>query len=434
MTFPNVTGVALPMAGPYTGKPIEERVDIMASKMTLRSPFISAVFTTLAKRVVDDENVTACTNGLDFQFGRQFCEKLDEEELLGLGVHEALHVVLGHIWRSDGYEADLANVAQDAVINRMVLEASFKLPPNGVLIDWVTSKMDWEEVYRRLKQEQQESEHKGPEGFPGRPGGQGGGKGKPGNSRGNNQQQQQGQPQGQGPKDKWGAGGFNKKGDCTPCPTEAKRVELEATILTAAKMARACGDTSAMIDRVLGAVGKSTVSWADECRAMMLSKSKGDYSFSRANRRLVAQGLYIPTLHSEAMGGLAVAFDMSGSVSVEDAKRIGAELQGVVDDCQPDWVEVAFFDTKVCSVQRFERGETLELRPRGGGGTAFKPVFEHFEKVQETEQVCGMVFFTDMCSNDLMSLTEPTYPVLWGNICGDDTHKVPFGRVVRIAV
>lgn len=404
----------------------------MSSKMTLRSPFISAVFTTLAKRVVDDENVTAATNGLDFIFGRKFCEKLDEEELLGLGVHEALHVVLGHIWRSDGYDAALSNTAQDAVINRMVLEASFKLPPNGVLIDWVTSKMDWEEVYRRLKREQDEHEQGQPGNQQGgNQGGQGNKQGKPGKQPGKQGQQPS---QGQSPKDKWGAGGFNGKGDCTPCPTEAKRIELEATILTAAKMARACGDKSAMIDRVLGAVGKPTVSWADECRAMMLSKAKGDYSFSKGNRRMLGQGLYLPSLHSDAMGGLAVAFDMSGSVSVEDAKRIGAELQGVVDDCQPDWVEVAFFDTKVCSVQRFERGETLELMPRGGGGTSFRPVFEHFEKVRETEQICGMVFFTDMCSNDLMELEEPTYPVLWGNICGDDTHKVPFGRVVRIAV
>jgi predicted metal-dependent peptidase len=414
-------------------KSVEERIDIMASKMTIRSPFISAVFTTLKKEVVDNDDLTACTNGLDFKFGRAFCEKLDEEELLGLGLHEAAHVVLGHIWRGEGYNSALSNVAQDAVINRMLLGMGYKLPANGVLIDWVTAEMDWEEVYRRLKKEQDEQQGKGPGNKSGgQQGGQGQGPGKgklssPQPGGGANSRENKGH-------DKWGAGGFNGKGDCTPCPTDAKRTEIEATILTAAKMARACGDQSAMIDRVLGAVGKSTVSWADECRAMMLSQSKGDYSFHKGNRRMLAQGLYLPSLYSESMGGLAVGFDMSGSVSVEDARRIGGELQAVVEDCQPDWVEIAFFDTKVCSVQRFEKGEPLELKPRGGGGTRFQPVFEHFAKVQENEQICGMVFFTDMASSDLPKLEEPTYPVLWGNIAGDETHEVPFGRVVRVAV
>jgi predicted metal-dependent peptidase len=416
-------------------KSLETRIDVMGAKMTMRSPFISAVFTTLKKNVVDDDNVTASTNGLDFRFGRKFCEGLDEEELLGLGLHEAAHVVLGHIWRGEGYDAALSNVAQDAVINRMLLGMGYKLPKNGVFIDWVTGAMDWEEVYRRLKREQDEKQKDGPGGqHGGNQGGQGGQQGKQGKQPGQGSNNSHGNNSGGQGHEKWGAGGFNGQGDCTPCPTEAKRNEIEATILTAAKMARACGDTSAMIDRVLGKVGKSSVSWADECRAMLLSQSKGDYSFSKGNRRMLGQGLYLPSLRSESMGGLAVAFDMSGSVSPKDAQRIATELQGVVDDCQPDWVEIAFFDTKVCSVQRFERGETLELKPRGGGGTRFAPVFEHFASVQENEQICGMIFFTDMCSSDLMGLQEPTYPVLWANICGNDGVVVPFGRVVRVAV
>ena len=233
---------------------------------------------------------------------------------------------------------------------------------------------------------------------------------------------------------KFGKGGFDGKGDCDPAPSEAKRADIEATILTAAKMARECGDTSLLVDRVIGALGKPTVSWVDETRAMLLSSSKDDYSFRRASRRMVSQGYYLPSLYSEAMGGLAIAFDQSGSVGDDDTKRIGAELQGIVDDCNPDWVEVAYFDTKVGGVQRFERGEPIELKPVGGGGTAFAPVFKHFQKVAETERIAGMVFFTDMCTNDLQKCEEPEFPVLWGNILGEDKIDVPFGRIVRIAI
>jgi predicted metal-dependent peptidase len=418
---------------------LEERIDTMGAKMTLRSPFISSVFTALPKHITEEGS--AGTNGEWFMFGRKFCDPLTEEELLGLGLHEACHVVLGHIWRTaDGYDMSLANIAQDAVINRMLVEMGFALPKGGVMIPWVTADMDWEEVYRRLKQEQKDKPkpQKGQGQCSGDSQGQGEGEG-----QGEGDDEAEGDSgtnptglakrEGEG-HEKWGHGGFDKQGDCDPCPSEAKRNDIEATILTAAKMARACGDKSELLDRVIGKCGVATVPWQDELRALLRSTSRDDYSFRRANRRMISQGYYLPSLYSENIGGLAIGWDMSGSMSDEDAQKIMAEVQSIVDDCSPDWVEVAFFDSVVSAVQRFDKGEPLELKPKGGGGTAFVPVFEHFKKVEENEQIAAMVFFSDMMTNDLNRLDEPQYPVLWGNIYGDDTVAVPFGRVIRVAV
>ena len=166
---------------------------------------------------------------------------------------------------------------------------------------------------------------------------------------------------------------------------------------------------------------------------MVTNAARNDYTFRRFARRFIGSGLYLPALYTEELGGLAIPFDMSGSISQADANSIASELQGLFDDCRPDWVEVCYFDTKVCNVQRFERGDQLALKPRGGGGTAFRAPMEHFARVAEKEPICGMIFFTDMASNDLMQLQEPQYPVIWANIAGGDSdHKVPFGRLVNV--
>jgi len=374
-------------------KSLEHRLDVIGAKIALRSPFISAVFVTLPKIIV--EQGTAATDGKRIVFGRSFCDSLPEEELLGVAMHEACHVILGHIWRSEGFDPQLANIAQDAVINAMLRDMQFKLPSCAVFINWVTPAMDWEEVYRRLKQ-------LNPTGL-------------------------------SDLINKFGSGGFDKKGDCSPCPDEATKADIEATILTAAKMAKACGEGSPLIDRVLKEIGKPTVRWQDVLRMVLRSADRSDYSFRRPARRLLSSNMYLPSLYSETIGGLAIGFDVSGSINDNEAATILAEINAIAEDCAPEWIEVACFDDKVTSVKRFERGEDLQIKLVGGGGTAFRPVFAHFAEVAQTDKIAAMIIFTDMEANDVNKLQEPEYPVIWGNVALGNA-RVPFGYHVKVNV
>ena len=375
-----------------------DRIDLAYSKLGLREAFIAAVMTRV-KREVSDKVSTAGTNGAWVRFNEKFCEPLSDEELFGLVLHESCHVVLMHMWRREGRDPRLWNYANDAIINAYIKSRGWQLPKGGVHLSWVREEHSSEYVYNKLREQQQQQQQSG-----------GGG-----DDEGDDDQDGMG-------------GGFDGTGDLEDAQDEATRVDMEATIVAAAKMAKECGQGSALIDRVLDKVGAAKVRWQDVTRSMLTESAAADYSYLRPSRRFIGSGLYLPSLRTDALGGLAIGFDTSGSMGPSECNQIAAELQAIVDDLNPAFVEVVYCDSAVTRVERFERDEPLELHPKGGGGTRFQPVFEHFANTGE--HYCGMIFFTDM-EGYLEECEEPSYPVVWADI-GQSHPDAPFGTRVEV--
>lgn len=376
------------------------RIDLAYSKLGLREAFIAAVMTRV-KREVSDKVSTAGTNGTWVRFNPTWCEPLTDEELFGLVLHEACHVVLMHMWRRESRDPRLWNYANDAIINAYIKSRGWQLPKGGVHLAWVKEEHSSEYVYNKLKEQQQQQQ-------------QSGGKG---SSDGDGDEEQDGM-----------GGGFDGQGDLEDAQDEATRVDMEATIVAAAKMAKECGQGSSLIDRVLEHVGESKVRWQDVTRSMLTESAAADYSYLRPSRRFIGSGLYLPSLRTDALGGLAIGFDTSGSMGPRECNQIAAELQAIVDDLNPAFVEVVYCDARVTHSERFERDEPLQLHPKGGGGTRFQPVFEHF--AETGEHYCGMIFFTDM-EGDLRECVEPSHPVIWADI-GYSHPDAPFGTRVEV--
>ena len=309
-------------------KRLEERVSLVASRMTLREPFIAAVFTKLKREFRMDG--TAYTNGKAVGYGVEFCAKLTDEELLFVSMHEALHVVFMHMWRRESRNPAVFNIATDAVINKMLKDKFYAMPQGGVLLPWVTSDMDAEDVYRRLMEE-----NPNPQQQPG--------------------QNQDGDGDGEPLPGQTGGGGFDGKGDLADAPDQSDAADMEATIMTAARMAKACGDRSAMIERILGGELAPTVPWTEVTRNLLSSHARNDFSYRRFNRRMIGRGIYMPSLYSEAMGGLVVGVDTSGSIGPNELDQIAGEITAIAQDCNPDWVEVVYCDTRVGGTERFEQ-------------------------------------------------------------------------------
>lgn len=374
------------------------RIDLAYSKLGLREAFIAAVMTRV-KREVSDKVPTAATNGTWVRFNPTWCEPLTDEELFGLVLHEACHVVLMHMWRRENRDPRLWNYANDALINAYIKSRGWQLPKGGVNLSWVREEHSSEYVYNKLKEQQQQQK----------------------------QQSGSGNDDGDDEQDGMG-GGFDGQGDLEDAQDEATRVDMEATIVAAAKMAKDCGQGSSLIDRVLEHVGESKVRWQDVTRSMLTESAAADYTYLRPSRRFIGSGLYLPSLRTDALGGLAIGFDTSGSMGPNECNQIAAELQAIVDDLNPAFVEVVYCDSRVTHSERFERDEPLLLHPKGGGGTRFQPVFKHF--AETGEQYCGMIFFTDM-EGDLRECVEPSHPVIWADI-GYSHPDAPFG--VRVEV
>lgn len=378
---------------------LQDRIDLAYSKLGLREAFIAAVMTRV-KREVSDKVSTAGTNGTWVKFNPAFCDPLNDEELFGLVLHESCHVVLMHMWRREGRDMRIWNIANDAIINSYIRSRGWQLPKGGVDLKWVKEEHSSEYVYNKLREQQQAQKDKG--------GGSGDGD--------------------EDGDDGMGGGGFDGKGDLEDAQDEATRVDMEASIVAAAKMAKDCGQGSALIDRVLEKVGNAKVRWQDVCRSMMTESCAADYTYMRPSRRFIGSGLYMPSLRSDALGGLAIGFDTSGSMGKDECNQIAAELQAIVDDLQPAFVEVVYCDYAVTHTERFERDELLQLRPRGGGGTRFQPVFKHFANTGE--RYCGLIYFTDM-EGDLDECEEPDIPTIWADI-GYSHPREPFGTRVEV--
>jgi predicted metal-dependent peptidase len=406
-------------------KTLEERLDLIAAQMTLREPFIGAVYTKLDRQIVT--HGTAATNGVYVKFAREFCDPLTDNELFGLALHEAMHVILMHPWRREGRHPVKWNIANDAFINKTILsmtDKNYKLPEGGVDIDWVTTDMSSEEIYAKLSDDDIDQNSGGGDGDPDDgdedgdgAGGTSGGDGDPddGDSAGGTS----------------GGGGWDSTGDLEDAPDgDATQADMEASILTAAKMAKAAGDGSKLIDIVLSGELEPTVSWEDTLRHVMNSATRNDYSFAHVNKRYVASGLYMPSLHSQSIGGMVVGIDTSGSMSQEELNQIASEVNAIFEDCRPDWVEVVYCDTQVKGTQRFYEGDVVELEAKGRGGTAFAPVFEHVQQLGEP--IAAMVYFTDLYGS--LDLEVPEYPVIWGVTGGSRQRDVPFGEVVSVHV
>ena len=105
-----------------------------------------------------------------------------------------------------------------------------------------------------------------------------------------------------------------------------------------------------------------------------------------------------------------------------------AEIRAASDIMRPESITVIHCDTRVTQVDVFEPDDMPDtITPIGGGGTRFRPVFEHLA-LRETDPAC-VVYLTDMECSDIGP--EPDYPVLWARFCGYG-EVPPFGRLIDV--
>lgn len=419
-----------------------KRIDDCAAILMFREPFIGSATCKLERKYLHEPNpytMTAAVDGKYVYYYLPWVAKLTDEELMFVQLHEAMHYILMHMFRMAGRNADRWNMACDAVINLNIVERAnelqakrnkvyFKMPDEGILYPWVDSSMSAELVYNKLMKEEQDN------------GGDNAGRvgqanaGTPGKGGGS-------QPGGDDPAQgdgESGAGGNPAQGkwdgfgrDLHPAPDSVTEADVVATIVAAAKLAKQAGQGSALVDRIIGGELDPVVPWQAVLRSVMQGAfDRRDYSYRRCNRRYIAQGLYLPSLWAEAMGRLVIGVDTSGSISQHVLNQVAAEVTAIVQDCRPEQTDVVYCDWNVTSVETFTPDEPVKLKPQGGGGTAFKPVFDWVER-SDGPPVVAMIYITDTYGN-MNELIEPHYPVIWGLTEQVRNFTPPFGRVVEV--
>lgn len=212
--------------------------------------------------------------------------------------------------------------------------------------------------------------------------------------------------------------------------SEAEMSEMEARlhvqIAQARDIARAAGNLSESMARFVGVELTPKVRWQDQLRAFFTKRSYTEMSWARPSRRGMAQGVLRPGKDGQGMEEIAVAVDLSGSVTPDELQEFLTELRAIKTDCQPSVTHVLYFASTVTKYESFQQDDELQLKPNGTGGTAFSPIFRYMRD-HDINPVATVVL-TDLYCGDYGSV--PEYPVLW--VSTGAKGPTPFGEVIML--
>ena len=206
-------------------------------------------------------------------------------------------------------------------------------------------------------------------------------------------------------------------------------------MVEAYQTAKMIGSVPAGMDRIIEKALKPRINWRAEISDWFQSRDKTDYSFSKPNNRFSMSSCIMPSLYGESAGKLVFAVDCSGSVSQRELQQIGSEILDVSETIEPEEMIILWFDTKIYPPQRFDRGDLQDLqqlKPKGGGGTRFHPIFDWMAE-NEGDGIEGLIILSDGYAG-LSNLQEPECPVLWAITEDVNDFKPPFGHVVECKI
>jgi len=357
--------------------------------LILEHPFVGTI--ALSMPFEFDENIkTAATNGKRIKFNPEFVDSLTDEEVKFLVAHECFHPMLEHNFRRGERQGKRWNMAADYVINKLLTDESIGRMPKVGLLDaniYNAGHGTSEGIYNILP-EQDESG--------------GSGAGEPG-----------------GPLDDC------EDGDGSPAEQQQQQAEWKVKVAQAAQAAKMMGKMTANMQRLVDEVLQPKVDWREVLQKFLVKARTDQRSFARFNRRFIAQGLYLPSVSGEQMGEVCFAVDCSGSIDQKTVNQFAAEIKRVKEDLMPERIHVLYFDSEVSHVESYEQHDDLDIKPHGGGGTDFAPVFDKI--IELGINPVAIVFLTDLCCNSFGD--QPDAPVLWVTT---DPGNAPFGEVVEM--
>ena len=348
------------------------------------------------KQEWDNQIETAATNGIKLKVNPIWFIDLIEEKRIGLLAHELLHVALNHMSRLGDRHPKVWNLAADHVINLTLIAAGYELPDGGCWDEQFIG-MSTEQVYEIIYEEVEQDEADG------------------------------------GP----GADGLLVPGgDDIEYPggaEEAQVIEKEvAGIINQAKMlaegsSSMPGNLPGEMEIELQKILNPKLPWYTILQNHMSGFAKDDYTWAKPKRRYMPE-FYLPSAYSEAVGEIAQAFDVSGSVSPSEVSYFVGETSSLMEILNPEKITVISFDYKIQKVQTLTENSDIysEMELVGGGGTDLTEII----KWAKENQPEVLLIFTD---GDFEMKPDPGCPVIW--LIHDNNHfKAPYGEIIHYTI
>lgn len=366
-------------------------------QLTINHPFFAQIVLHRRIEISDKVSRAYITQRGRIVVGTRFAAGMKVQQMVFLLAHEAMHYAMLHLLRRKHRDMSKWNVACDAVINDLLEAAKVgEFIEDGVKMPGSKDKTS-EKVYDEL------------------PDGPKGGKGK-GKSNAGGKQYQPGE----------GNDDLSEEDGLTESETREVEEQIRQEVAQAATAAKQQGTMPAGVDRWVDDIINPKTPWQLLLERYMTSFVKADYSWRRPNRRLLTQGLYLPSADKvPQMGEVVLVVDTSGSIAPELPHFLG-HINAIMVQCRPERVYVMHSDAEVHKVDEFELADLpIKIKDfKGGGGTDFRPAFRMVEKMGIEPEV--LIYFTDMYGS------FPDKPAPYNTVWLSTTKgmKAPWGDVV----
>lgn len=357
---------------------------------------------------------TAGTDGLNEVYNRDYLADKVPEEVKFIVLHENLHKVFRHLFVWQGLFKEnpmLANVACDAVINTQYLKnkQGIKLVKGAIDIDKYADADKWNArlVFEDLKRNGQ------------------------GQANDNNDGEGQGNAQGGHDFHDW-----ESAKDMSAGEGQAAK-EIERQIDAALRQSAMVGNIGGNMPRHIREMLVPSVDWRSLLSEFVKTQCAGQdkQTWRKPHKTYVAYDLYMPVPYSETVGRILIAGDTSGSIGDDMLSKFLGHMQVLCNEVNPNGVDIAWWDTNVAGVDRFERDAMDNLasavKPRGGGGTDPSCITKWMKKEDKKDYVCAVVITDgEFYSEDVGDWGD--LPVLWLVINEWRTPNIPVGKTVHV--
>jgi predicted metal-dependent peptidase len=369
---------------------VQRKVSKAKALLILDHPFFG---TAVSRRPIQygDEVPTAGMSATgQIMLNPEWVEPLTVKEIMFLLAHEAMHYMLSHALRRQHRDHRAWNVACDKVINDTLIDAKV-----GEFIDGGVTLED----ARFGASEQFYDEN----------------------------------------DDDIGDGGIGEDvGDIVDengqplddATVQQLQTQAKIEAIQNAKLAKQTGKLPESIERLVEEMINVVTPWHEKLERYMSAKIRDGYSWNRPNRRFVGQGMYLPGYdYVPRMGEVVIAVDTSGSLDSKELALFQGHINRIVDTCTPEKITVLYCDYAIGGTTEYTPDDLpIVLKPVGGGGTSFKPVFKWLDSY-DGDVEC-LIYFTDGWGDqdelDQLSITGKIDTV-W---LTTEREDFPFGEVI----
>ena len=420
-------------------------IDSIKRKLLIKYPTFGSIIANLEFQANIDVG-TAGTDGKVVLYNPNFLNGLSDKEQIFLFAHEICHVAFEHIFRSEGKDKKLWNIATDSVINALLQQDGLPMVEGGVDIPEAVN-YNAEAMYNKLLEEKKQQEQQ--------------------NSQG--QQEQQNSQGQQGEQEETDIGhdthslwdkaieerkkeqeeqAKQKKGEDTQIIDKAKKEEQspvkkedkfseqgeqetfrqnkierrkqlqELSKELASKSLHEAGDGIQREGKRLSDIGIAIplIDW----RKLLRQAVKYDEEWTRKNARM-RDGYFRHRIEQIPMPETEILLDTSGSVSEVLLKNFLRECKNILDNSK---VKVGCFNTEFHGFTELRRPEDIDQMSFPiGGGTDFDVAVGAFSR-----RVPNKIIFTD---GEADMPKETVRNVIWV-VFGNEQINPKGGKVINI--